>query len=181
MWVYREQNWFQSFISVSTIIILHHSKEERAKTGPGVTAELLCQLLVISLTGIDSFGCRPWAGRQGGLPLCAWESEMSICGSSSAHTRLDQATTLLAQTLLLLQRPGNLPPVKFDIRSVLRTNRRPGDVLTAEAPVPLLAGDSEGEELVTRCFPGTLWFVFGDHSALNGLCSRDRFGLTAHL
>lgn len=167
-------------VSVSAVVVLHHSKKERANAGPGSAAVLLCQLLVVVLTGFDSSGFRLWAGRRVGLPLCTVESEMCFSGSSSAHTGLDQRFTVLAQILLLPQRSGHLLPVKFDIGSVLRTHRRPGDVLAAEAPAPLLAGDSEHVKLVTCCCPRALWLVSGDHFALNGLC-RDRFGLTAHL
>lgn len=164
--------------SVSAIIILHHGKKERAKTRPGVVAVLLCQLHVLRLTGFDSSGCWRWGGRWVSLPLCITESEMSISGSSFAHTRPDQRSTVLAQILLLLQRPRHLLPVEFNIGSVLETSSRSGDVLTAEAPAPLLAGDTEGEEVLTCCCPRTLWLVFCDQFALNGLCG-DRFGLTA--
>lgn len=167
------------FVSVSAAIILHHSKKECAETRPGVVAVLVCQLLVIRLTGFDSSGCRPWGGRQGSHPRCITESEMSISGSSSAHTCPDQHFTVLAHILLLLQRPGNLLPVKSNIGSVLGTDGWSGNILTAEAPVSLLAGDTEGEEILTCCSPGTLWLVFGYHFPLNGLWG-DRFRLAAH-
>lgn len=142
--------------SISTIVILHHSEEECAHTRPGAVAVLLCQLLVLMFAGSDSPGRQPWRGRRGGLPLRMLESEMSVSGSSSAHTRLDQRAAVLTQTLLLLQRPGYLLPVKLDVRRVLTTNGRPGDVLTADSPALLPAGDSEGEEVVTCCYPGAL-------------------------
>lgn len=130
---------------------------------------LLSQLLVTGLTGFDSSGCWLWSGGWISLPRSIMESEMSVSGSSSAHTGPDQRAAVLAQTLLLLQRPRDLPPVKFDIGSVLWTDSRSGNIFTAEAPAPLLAGDSEDEDVLACRCPGALRLVFGDHFALNGL------------
>lgn len=140
---------------------------------------LLSQLLVTRFTGFDSSGCWLWIGRRGSLPLRIMESEMSIFGSSFAHTCPDQCTAVLAQTRMLLQRSGYLLPVKFDVGIVLRTDSWSGDIFTAEAPAPLLAGDTKDEEVLTCCCPGALGLVFGNHFALNGLC-RVRFGLAAY-
>lgn len=132
------------------------------------------------LAGIDSFGFGLCRGGRGGLPLVDSESEMSISGGSSAHAGLDHRTAVLAQALLLLQRPGDLLPVQFDIRSVLRADGRPGHVLAAEAAAVLLAGDSQDKGVVARRRPGALGLVFGDHFSLEGL-RGDGFGLTARL
>lgn len=51
---------FPSGSTVSTIIILHHSEKEHAKTQPRVIAVLLCKLLVVVLTGFGRLGCRRW-------------------------------------------------------------------------------------------------------------------------
>lgn len=107
------------------------------------------------------------------------QAEMSVSGSPLAHARPDQRAAVLAQILLLLQRPGHLLPVEFSVGGVLGTSGRSGDVLAAEAPVPLLAGDAEDEEVLARRCPGALRLVFGDHFSFDGL-RGDRFGLAAH-
>lgn len=142
---------------------------------------LLCQLLVNRLTGFRSSGCKRDV-RCDGLLLLLWHSEpeMSISGSSPAHTCSDQSIAVLAQSLLLLQRPGNLLPVKFNVRGILRTYRRCGDILAAQTLVLFLAGDIKDEELLPRCSPGALRLVFGDQFAFDGL-RRDGLRLTAHL
>lgn len=120
-------------------------------------------------------------GGWGGLPLVDSESEMSISGGSSAHAGLDHRTAVPAQALLLLERPGDLLPVQFDIRSVLRADGRPGHVLAAEAAAAvLLAGDSQDEGVFARRSPGALGLVFCDHFPLEGP-RGDGFCLTAGL
>lgn len=171
--------WFSSGF-VSAIIILHHSKKECAKTRPGVIAVLLCKLLVIVLTGFDCSGCRRWSMSLRSLLLCITKSEMSISCCSSAHTCPDQLTTVLAQILLLLQCSCNLLPVKFDVGGISGTDSWFGNIIAAEAPVPLLAGNTKDEAILTCCSPGTVRLVFGDQFAFNGL-SWDRLMLAAHL
>lgn len=166
--------------SVSTVVILHHREKEHAKARPGLVAVLLRPLLVFTLAGIDGFGFGPCRGRRGGLLPVDSESEVSICGGSSAHAGLDRRTAVLAQALLLLQRPGDLLPVQFDVRSVLRADGRPGHVLAAEAAAVPLAADSQDEGVFARRRPRALGLVFGDHFPLEGL-RGDGLCLTARL
>ncbi len=72
------------------------------------------------------------------------------------NLQINKHITVLAQSLLLLQCPGHLLPVEIDIRSVLWTSGGSGDVLTAEASVPLLAGDTKDKKVLACCRPGTL-------------------------
>lgn len=148
-------------------MILHHRKEEGAEAGPGGAAVLPCKLLVAVLTGFGCSGCRSM--RLTLLPLSIAESEMSVSRGSSAHTRPQQLAPPLAHVLVLLQRPCDLLPVQFGVGGVLWTDSRLGDIITAEAPAPAAAGDSEDEEVLTCCSPGTVGLVSGDQLSMNGL------------
>lgn len=176
-----ESVWVLYSSLVSAVVVLHHCKKEGAKTRPGLVAVLLCQLLVGRLTGFARLGWRRWDVGPGRLLLvCTMKSEVSIPGSSPAHTCPDQRSPVLAQIPLLVQRPGNLLPVTFGVRAVLRTEWWLSNKVTAEALVVLLARDAEDEDAVTCRGPGALGLVFGDQFSLNGLC-RGSFGLATNL
>lgn len=164
--------------SISTIIILHRSKEEDAAARPGLATVLLCSLPVVLLTGFDS---SEWEGVGWSFSGHGWVWNEHLwqlfCTDPPWLARCHPDTNCGVASV-----PGQFVSSKVGLWwAQLRAKGWPGVLLTGEATDlfwPPLTGDLKGQEITPCHWPGTLWFVFGHQFAFTKC--RGRFESTGH-